>query len=450
MPVSISWFNKKMPPNKPIRSMQIKPFDSSRGRSSDLICEVGITHEKDSIPYKVILKCSQTGLLGRFKTSIRGAVREGLVYDSKLFNHSISPLNTPKLIFRDYSAIYSESVILIEDLRSNKYGFNAVDVFGSLKHPPKFSRNERKYLLDMIVQQLAAFHTKYWNSKELLQHSFLSGCGFYKDITDGLDSSSRNECKYNFSMFYTKTKWKKALKRLEKNKTEWLNKSSTDLNCENSMEFPIQISSKVIDYINEALEVSTYKLYLESIRKRPFSLCHADVHGDNIFISPKAKYKNLFEIKPNDLYYFDLQETGINDPGNSLLTHSLTHSLTHPLTHSLSLLVSDVANLFVVNCICRHGDSIADTLNLLHEVIRLYHDSVIKQGICNDYTYEQCLKSFYISVLEKFSWIFIIFCGEEEVYKLPIVQYIHNIVSFVIDSCGANHEPSPLRPMILT
>ncbi len=323
MPTSISWFNSHTNSNRPIHSIQIKPFDSSRGRSSDTICEGSITYSKDSIPFKAILKCSQTGLLGRFKAHIRGAFREGLVYDSNLFSHAQSSLKIPKLVMSNYSSLLSESVLLIEDLRSNKYGFNAVDVFGSLKHPPKYSKDERKYVLDMIVKQLAAMHARHYNNYDLLKSSFhfLSGSGFYKNLTDTADYS-RNECKYNFSMYYTKMKWKKAKKRLEKNKIEWLNKDSTGLTCENSMDFPLQISTKVIAYIEEALAMSTYKNYLESIRKRPFSLCHADVHGDNIFISPSAKCKSLFDIKPTELYYFDLQEAGINDPGNYLLTYS--------------------------------------------------------------------------------------------------------------------------------
>lgn len=317
MPASISWFNIHIHPNRPIHSIQIKPFDSSRGRSSETLCEGSITYSKDSLPFKAILKCSQTGLLGRFKTNLRCTFREGLVYGSNLFTHPQSSLQIPKLLISDYSSLFSESVLLIEDLRSNKYGFNAVDVFGSLKYPPKYSKNERKYVLDMIVKQLAAMHARHYNNHELLKSTFhfLSGFGFYKNLTDASDYS-RNECKYNFSMQYTKSKWTIAKIRLERNKIEWLNRDSTGLTCENSMDFPLQISTKVIDYIEEALAMSTYEHYLESIRRRPFSLCHADLHGDNIFISPGAKCNSLFEIKPSELYYFDLQEVGINDPGN--------------------------------------------------------------------------------------------------------------------------------------
>jgi len=324
MPVSTGWFNSQMPLSKPIHSIQMKPFNDSRGRSSELICEGYIVFYKDSIPYKAILKCSQTGILGRFKGNLRSLFREGLVYGSDLFNNNDqSSIKIPKLLMRNHSSIFGESLILIEDLRSNIHGFNAVDVFGSLKHPPTYSKNERQHLLDMIVQQLAAMHARHWNSKELLKpaYHFLSGFGFYKNLADVTDYR-RNECKYNLSIYYTKMKWKIGKKRIEKNKMEWLNKDSTGLTCENSMNFPLQITAEVMDYIEEALSMSTYKQYLESIRGRPFSLCHADVHGDNIFISPTTKCKNLFEVKPHELYYFDLQETGINDPGNRSLSHS--------------------------------------------------------------------------------------------------------------------------------
>ena len=104
----------------------------------------------------------------------------------------------------------------------------------------------------------------------------------------------------------------------------------------------------------------------------------------------------------------------------------------------------------MVNCICKHGDSLTDTKVLLHETVQLYHEELMKLDVDKDYTYEECLNSFFVSVLEKFSWLFAMFCGEEGVYKLPILQYIHDILSFVITSCNIKPDCTPLRPMMLT
>ena len=432
--ISLCWFRDMMKGIRVVEDIQLKSMQSSRGRSSDSTYEGYISFREDGDnqqPLRVILKCSQNGLYGRFKANVRSLFREGLVYESHLFRDKENKrlLNHPRIYVNTYSNLLCESVLLMEDLRANKGGIFASDILGSLKCPQKVDKSERDYLLHILVKLLARLHSTYWNKTELLhqpQYYYLSGHGYYKCLYDR-SNLHIDESKYYFGIQIAKMKWRRGLERIERNRREWLNKDSTGLNLENSIEFPLEISPQVITYINSSLGHSTFSNFLSSIRRRPSSLCHGDVHGDNIFVTNMNSNKQIQRGNNNfdsSIYFFDLQEVGIYDPA------------------------SDISNLVLANCINQHGDTHADTQALLEAIARLYYEEIIQHGV-SSYTFHECLRSFYITGLEKFAWIFCLFLGEEESYQLPLVQYVHNILSFIIDHCEFR-AITPMRPMILT
>lgn len=414
-----------------LKSVDLKLMTGNRGQSSQpVFCgSIEISSNSDvSPPTKVVLKCSSIGIRGRFLSNLRMIQREGLVYESTLFqNNSIPLLKIPKLWFQQYSIFARESMVLLEDLRSNCYGFPAIDIFGGFKCTPKYTKEDRMYTIQLFCQILAKLHSKYWCSEDLIRnYPFFCGHSFYMNLLSQ-QNYAYHEAAYDVGIQFAKSKWPVGLQRFAKNKAYWANKLTDYVGMEEgTANFPFRLSAKVVDFIEKSLAQSKYFLFLHALQDQPFTLCHGDIHADNIYISPTSGNfyaDKRLQLTADEIYFYDLQEVGIYNP------------------------MFDVSELFFVSCIRQHRDSVEETVQLAENMIRLYYEALLNQGITT-MSLEQCRKGFFRSALEKMTWAFCFFAANEDAI-LGFVQFLHDNILFYLDHGNLDCDCIPLRPLVL-
>lgn len=96
----------------------------------------------------------------------------------------------------------------------------------------------------------------------------------------------------------------------------------------------------------------------------------------------------------------------------------------------------------------------ADTVSLIREVISCYvdhlHSLTHSLSMTNSptyYTYDDCFRDASASALERFVWVFCMFCGDDA-YKCPIIQFLHDRILFFITHMY-NDDYCVIRPLIL-
>lgn len=170
----------------------------------------------------------------------------------------------------------------------------------------------------------------------------------------------------------------------------------------------VKWSPKLISIIDKSFENTTWEKLQEQLNdsKTPFTLTHGDFHASNM----------LYLFLKDEIVWVDWSEIGIWEP----------------MADIGQIMISDIK----IDVRRKHE----------RELVRAYWDHLISCGVSpNEYTFEQCWKSYQRSPIERWIWMFAILTG---FFDLPAnaVQYFHDqVLSFIED-----HSDEPfyiLRPI---
>ena len=239
---------------------------------------------------------------------------------------------------------------------------------------------EPEQILKEIYIKAAEMHAIYWNDRSLLNKKWLK----YADWYEG-----KGQATWSLGIKGSKRYWDKA-------KIEMKSSLAS-----------VKWSPKLISIIDKSYENSTWEKVQEQLKdpKIPFTLAHGDFHASNML------YKSL----KNEFAWLDWSEIGIWEP----------------MVDIGQIIISDVQ----------------PEVRRKHErnLIKIYWDNLINNGVsATEYTFEQCWKSYQVSPIERWIWMFAILTG----FGLPpkAIQYFHDQLLFFIE----DHSDQPyyiLRPI---
>lgn len=117
-------------------------------------------------------------------------------------------------------------------------------------------------------------------------------------------------------------------------------------------DFPLHISPRVMAFVEKSLENSTFSAFKNVLKSRPFTLCHGDMHADNIYVMDEEGKGNVANLTPGiHSFYYDLHHhtyiyiyfivshinffSFLSSSHHPSLPPSIPHSLTPSLPPSL-------------------------------------------------------------------------------------------------------------------
>ncbi len=372
---------------------------------------------KSNLPPSFILKFSGAGFSGRLTNLLRNEYREALVYDSDvLANTSGGVIRTPQIVYARGIAFLGEHIIIMENMRLHT-GFSVADVLGSIGHQPKHGKGERRAALQLLASILGKLHAKSWMSSALLTNcKQLSGRNWYAHANNFRDFSAfYQRWSYNFAIAYSQNCWGKTKKFFEHNKKHWKGRQCEqpyDIFCpyENRpSDIPLTISNRVVEFIEQSLAHSTFENFSAALVTKPFCIGHGDCHADNLFVIC-SKNKRIQDLIPNDIIFFDVSDSGFQDP------------------------TLDLANIFLTNIVNNPNYSTEELVELIDFTIREFYNSLISNGVdAEKYTFESCEIAFSTSALQKFCWLFPVFASQG-CERISLVQYIHDAILFFLSN----------------
>ena len=428
--------NSSIPHHAKVQGIRISK-NANRGQSASVHIQLEVTVvlvDGSKTTQKFILKRNERTFVGRFMNLMRTEYREAYVYQENIISRN-PEIRTPHVLFTRYSPFYLEHDVVMEDMRDLN-GFFGPDLLGALCHKPLYSKNDQRIFLECLARLLANFHSRYWNaSKEdkdgdvLLKNSTLCWSNWYAMI-QGVETVPRStlQSQYTFSINFVKNNWKKTKMFIEENKRFWEGKKcdtpyhphiSANKRVGN---FPLNISPRVISFIEESLQHSTPSAFLQSLSSRPFTLSHGDFHADNMYVFPSAS-NSVSNITNNDIIHFDFSDVGFHTPE------------------------FDLSNIFFINVVNNPEYSPSEVVDLIQSTLRVYYNVVLQHKVSDEnYTFEQCYEGFVLSALQRYCWLFPAIVSVDRLY---LTQYFNDGILFYLTHLFKSEDKFiPLKPMI--